>query len=505
MEGDAARWAAILQVVAQEIDQRGEQGWLVGGCLRDAILGLPVRDVDIAVTGEPLAYAQGLRMRLGAAIAPLNSTTVRLALGDGGVPSGRREIDISTLRGTTIEDDLLLRDFRVNALALPLNAYDEFVALLKQVQQRTRTASDKGHDETDLPTPIHLIDPLNGIDDLRARKLTPASSSALSDDPGRILRAARLTASQGLSPSHELLKAVRTSTPLLQALPRDRVRDEIGALLALRRAWQGLDILAECGALALLLGDAFTPEVLAHGIASIRATDVIEETTDAARTRQHTYEASGVARLRTLDAVRFWCMAPQSDGLPRLVALRWGLLLHALADVDMLTQGRRGEQVAAAQRALERLPLGAHTRTIARAVLECGEWRQRLAERTLDTAELRHFFARFGDAGVDMLIGAVACMDAMGEESGVGIRSTNAVAERVYVALTLFFGERERLVPPPLLNGADLMRVLGVEPGPALKATLHAVRMAQLDGTITSQDEALAFAEQYVHRTYGDG
>jgi tRNA nucleotidyltransferase/poly(A) polymerase len=494
-DGDAARWAAILGAVAREIDQGGGRAWLVGGCLRDALLGLPVRDVDLAVTGDPLTYAEGIRMRLGAAIAPLNRATVRLALGDGAESSGRREIDISALHGATIEDDLLLRDFRVNALALPLAAYDEFVALLDRAEQE-KGATPTGGGEAGLPTPVDLIDPLRGVVDLWARRLNLASSHALLDDPGRIARAARLAASHGFAPSRELLDAARTASPLLRIVPRDRLRDEMNALLSLPRAWVGLDFLAECGALPVLLGDVSVPEASRHAIASVGATSMLQE-----RGGLEDLESvfSGMAHLLTLDAVRSWTVVALPDGFPRIVALRWGLLLHGLSDVGMVAEGEEGEAEARAQRVLEQLPLATHMRVIARAVLTCGEWRKRLAERTLSMTELRHFFARYGDAGVDTLIGAVACDDALDGAAVVGMGSASDVAERVRRVLELYFTERERLILPPLLNGADLIRELGMRPGPAIKSALQAVREAQMDGAIVTRDEALAVAERSIH------
>ena len=503
MEGEAARWATILREVAREIGQCHEQAWLVGGCLRDALLGIPVRDVDLAVTGDPLAHAQALGKRLGGAIAPLSGTTVRLALGERGGPSGWREIDVSALRGITIEDDLQRRDFRVNALALPLPAYDELVALLEQAQQEGSVISVTGSNEKDLPTAAHLVDPLQGVADLRARRLSLASPHALQDDPGRILRAARLSAARALTPTSELLDAMRASTPLLRTLPRDRVRDEMGGLLSLPQAWQGLDTLATCGALAPLLDHSCTPEALAHGIASIRATGVIQEAADVAQDGEDATGDRGVARVLTLDATRTWCLTPLPDGLPRVVALRWGLLLHALMEVGAPAQAI--ERAVATEHVLERLPLAAHTRAIARAVLACGEWRERLAERTLDMAELRHFFARFGEAGVDTLIAAVACDDAWDDASGAPRRDTGAVAEQARMVLAQFFAGRERLIPRPLLNGTDLMHELGVAAGPAIKEALQAVRVAQLDGAISTRDEAMAFAGRHLHRAMADG
>jgi tRNA nucleotidyltransferase/poly(A) polymerase len=347
-----------------------------------------------------------------------------------------------------------------------------------------------------LPTPVDLIDPLRGVVDLWARRLNLASSHALLDDPGRIARAARLAASHGFAPSRELLDAARTASPLLRIVPRDRLRDEMNALLSLPRAWVGLDFLAECGALPVLLGDVSVPEASRHAIASVGATSMLQE-----RGGLEDLESvfSGMAHLLTLDAVRSWTVVALPDGFPRIVALRWGLLLHGLSDVGMVAEGEEGEAEARAQRVLEQLPLATHMRVIARAVLTCGEWRKRLAERTLSMTELRHFFARYGDAGVDTLIGAVACDDALDGAAVVGMGSASDVAERVRRVLELYFTERERLILPPLLNGADLIRELGMRPGPAIKSALQAVREAQMDGAIVTRDEALAVAERSIH------
>lgn len=504
VDGDADRWAAILEVIAREIDQRGERGWLVGGCLRDALLGKAVRDIDLAVTGDPLAYAEGVRMRLGAAIAPLSRSTVRVIPGDDAeLPSrSRREIDISALRGTTIEDDLLLRDFRVNALALPLAAYGEFVALLELAEQRGRVPSPPvySRDDLELPTLVNLIDPLQGLDDLKEHRLNLASSHALTDDPGRVVRAARLVTSHAFSPTRELLDAARSIAPLLRLVVRDRLRDEMNVLLALPRAWQGLDFLAACGALGEILGGTPMPEAVRHGIGSVRATEMIQERVGAADLGLSASGYGGMARLVTLDAVRSWSQATLPDGFERIVALRWGLLLHALSDVS-----EAEAHATDARRALEHLPLATHMRVIARAVLICGAWRKRLAEREPDMVELRHFFAQFGDAGVDTLIGAVACGDALDGSAAVEMRRAGDVVERVRLALALYFNERERVIPPPLLNGQDLMRDLGMSPGPAIRAVLQTVREAQLDGVVVTRDEALAVAKERIRAEHGGG
>src|SRR5215467_1766026 len=175
---NAAMWRMILDNLAARLGELGATGWIVGGSLRDALLGLPVRDIDLAVTVDPLALARELVSDRNGSIARLQRATIRVVLRE--FPQGH--LDIVRLRGSHIEDDLALRDFRVNALALPLWARESFLQWLVR----------NGETQQALVPP--LVDPYGGLSDLGARRLDVVRDSAFRDDPGRILRGARLKA-----------------------------------------------------------------------------------------------------------------------------------------------------------------------------------------------------------------------------------------------------------------------------------------------------------------------
>ena len=121
----------------------GAQAWLVGGCLRDELLGLPVKDVDFAVAEGAEALARGLADRLGAAVYSSSETfgTWRVVLGDAHVDVARlRPAVPGAAPADPLTADLLGRDFTVNALARAVAGGD-------------------------------LIEPLGGVSDLRARRL----------------------------------------------------------------------------------------------------------------------------------------------------------------------------------------------------------------------------------------------------------------------------------------------------------------------------------------------
>ena len=98
---------------------RGVAAWLVGGAVRDLALGRTPTDLDLAVAGDGLALARAYADAVGAAFVPLDDERLTGRVVLPGPPP--LTIDLATLRAPTIEGDLRLRDFTLNALALPLS------------------------------------------------------------------------------------------------------------------------------------------------------------------------------------------------------------------------------------------------------------------------------------------------------------------------------------------------------------------------------------------------
>ena len=94
----------------------GPRAWLVGGAVRDAALGRPLTDVDIAVEGDPKAAADAIAGRLAGPRFPLSEEFGAWRVIDA---ERRFTCDVSALQGATIEEDLARRDFTVNAIAVP--------------------------------------------------------------------------------------------------------------------------------------------------------------------------------------------------------------------------------------------------------------------------------------------------------------------------------------------------------------------------------------------------
>ncbi len=211
---------------------------LVGGSVRDLLLdrAAATPDLDFTTDARPeqvLALAAGL----GAA-----TWDVGIAFGTVGLHLEGVACEVTTYRsesydprsrnpaveyGDTLEGDLLRRDFTVNAMA---------VSLPQQV----------------------FVDLFGGLADLELGRLrTPAAATeSFSDDPLRMLRAARFAAQLGLQPDDELLAAMAELAPRLEIVAAERIRDELGKLLLAEDPVAGLELLVDTG-----LADVVLPEL----------------------------------------------------------------------------------------------------------------------------------------------------------------------------------------------------------------------------------------------------
>jgi poly(A) polymerase len=214
--------------------------YLVGGSVRDLLLGLPAHSIDFDATTD--ARPEETKKILGGWADAL--WTQGEKFGTIGARKGDRVYEITTHRADAyhpdtrkpdvefadeIETDLSRRDFTFNAMALELTA--------------------------DSPT---LIDPFNGVADLMTKVLrTPLDPDiSFSDDPLRMIRAARFIARFGAVPTPELVEAVKTSLDRLEIVSAERIRDELNKLIVVESPTAGLWFLVETG-----LADRFLPEL----------------------------------------------------------------------------------------------------------------------------------------------------------------------------------------------------------------------------------------------------
>jgi len=190
----------------------GETAYVVGGAVRDELLGRPIVDLDIACS-EPEQAARAYAGRVHGAPFPLSERhgAWRVALDDG------RTVDFTPLRGG-IEDDLATRDFTINAIARPLEGGED-------------------------------VDPFGGLEDLTQRVIRAVSDEVFTDDPLRLLRAVRLEDELGFRIETRTEGLVREHAALAVRAAGERILAELERLSV-----AGFERLAELGLLERLGG-----------------------------------------------------------------------------------------------------------------------------------------------------------------------------------------------------------------------------------------------------------
>jgi putative nucleotidyltransferase with HDIG domain len=456
-----------------------ERAWVVGGAVRDRILGREPADadVDLVLDGDVRAAARRLALAAGGPAFPLSD-----AFGAWRVigPGRRWSVDLTPLREGTIEADLALRDFTVNAIAEPLGGGP-------------------------------LVDPTDGAGDLAAGRLRMASETAFADDPLRVLRLARFAAGLGLEPDARTVAAGQGSAARLAGVAPERVFAELRKLLTGPRVIDGLELMERLGVTAVVL-----PEVDAlHGVTQNRFHHLdAHDHTLAVLQAVIDLEADPARHLGDALAgpVAAFLAEPLADELTRGGALRVGALLHDIAKPatrrvaeDGTVLGFPGHDVLGAEiargiltrlRASERLR--AHVAALALHHLRLGFLVHR---RPLDRRTLHRELIATEPVTVDVLLLSVADRVATrGDKAGPAIAAHLELAREVLPEALAF----RATAPEPLVRGDALARALGLRPGPELGALLSDIAEARFAGEVTTAEEAIAYAAAVRARAGGE-
>ncbi len=457
----------LVQQVLDWLTHQEPDLYLVGGCVRDRLLGRPLHDLDLTTSGDGLRLARRLANRFEGAYYPLDveRNTGRAILTGA---EGDLVVDVAHLRGDSLAADLAARDFTINALAAPVRA------------------------------PAQVIDFHGGLPDLEARLIRPVSDRSLRDDPLRALRAVRLAAELGFALSPETEALIARDGAALARVAGERVRDEFTRLLARPQAAPWLRRLDALGLLTIILPDLEPLRgleqppphhlpVLAHSLETVHA-------------------------LESLFGAQ---PPPVPFPLPQLptarrVILKLAALLHdtgkastrtvdEIGRIRFIGHAKIGARITA--QALRRLRLSRTEVRLGETIVRHHMRPLLLAnQQSVSARAVYRFFRDTGDAGVEVLIHALADHRATHSPAVPDDRWPRLVAltERM---LRDYEEHRERITPPPLINGHDLLREFGLQPGPHIGEILEAVREAQVSGEVRSREAALALVRRLTGHT----
>jgi poly(A) polymerase len=469
-ELEAVDRAPSVAAARTGLEQQGP-AWIVGGAIRDALLGEEVADADLAVErGREESAARAIAKVAGGSAFRLSeehATWRAIAPTDGW------HVDVVALRAQAIEDDLRARDFTVNAIARPLEGGE-------------------------------LIDPTGGLADSEARLLRAASENAFRDDPIRLLRAPRLAAGHDLSIDSGTVELARAVSTRAADPAGERQFAELRGIVAGPRPLRGIELLQELDLTEVVLpelealrGVVQNPnhhlDVFGHTLA------VLEEWLGL----ELDLESFAGEMAPEIDA---FLAEPLADDLNRREALRFGALFHDLGKpatrsagsgyVTFIGHDEVGARIIAdvCRRLRVSRKLSTHLQGLALHHLRLGFL---IHQRPLSRRTVYDYLVATEPVAADVTLLTVA--DRLAARGEGPLASPEMVQAHLDLAREML---RDALVwhrdgpPRPPLSGDDLARELGIEPGPELGRVLEELRAETFTGEISGRAEALERARR---------
>ena len=425
-----------IQKIYKKLKEDGFEVYLVGGCVRNLMMEIPVKDWDLAANATP-EKIQKL----------FSSSFYNNDFGTVGVPSDKLgDIEITTFRtehgysdrrrpdkvkwGKTIEEDLSRRDFTINAIAL-------------------RFAQGKPTDSKQ--PPLEFIDPYGGKNDIEKRLIRAVGDprERFKEDALRLMRAVRLAAQLGFEIEEKTGREIQNDASLIQDISGERIRDELLRILESEDPAKGIMLLKDSGLLKYIL-----PELL-EGLELSQERPGRHHTTDV-----FTHNVMSLKH------------CPSKDPIVRLSAL-----LHDIGKPSAMGKDKDGyvtfynHEISGARLAYEICDRLRLSKKEAERIVNLIRWHMFSVNENLSDAGVRRFIRRIGAENVaDM-------MDLrIGDRLGGGTQT--AESWRLKKFKERVAGE---LAPKPFsindmaVNGNDVMKELNLKPGPKVGKILQAL------------------------------
>ena len=413
------------------------QTYLVGGCVRDLMLGAEPSDFDLVTFGASMDLARQLGAILGgkAFFMDQERQVARVALNHGDLT-----IDVSPPKGNDIAADLAERDITINAMAL--NPFDGT-----------------------------LIDPLGGQKDLQERRIRLIAEKNLKDDPLRGLRCLRFSVQLGFSLDNLTMEVIKKNAETLQKIAPERIKYEFLKALKCPASATFFSLLIDAGYASVLFKAPVDDDRLGLGLEIL----------------------SGIERLLMdvssyLPGIKDPFADELEHGFTRAGALRLAGFFAGMAGSSQHNYDHDLVHSWCTRLALSSLAGRVIAKTISGMTRVFG-----LNEKPLlSNSDMHRLLSAYRQCLPEMLLLALAS-DTLAPQKIADKTRDVSIQTRVASLWEYFQITYKVHAASPLLSGHDIMENLSVDPGPKVGDLLRLVEEARSDGIISSREQALEY------------
>ena len=437
------------------------KGYLVGGAIRDIIMGKNYKDRDIAIKNAEI-FAKELANTLEGTFVVLDSENkiYRIVLKDK-----ENYLDVSEIRGVNIQEDLSLRDFTINAIAFDLENNE-------------------------------IIDTTGGLDDIKAKILRGIREDNFTDDPLRLLRTYRFMATTGFKPENELIDIIKKHLHKISQPAKERIHDEIMKLFGGKYTSKALLRMLDDGILEIIF--PCVNDIKRIPPNSHHHLDLIHHVIETVRQIELIYENSGSEIKEHLDKTDF-------GGYPRLNHLKIAGFLHDIGKPSTWTieeNGRHRFIKHDVEGAVLAIPLLKSLKFSNKQIDYITEMIRKhiypsnvISAPDADNKALMRYIRKMGINVIDNIILAKADrLSAQGPDITKEMTKTNI--NGLNRLLAFYLETKDTLKPlPKLIDGNEIMKLLGINQSPKLGKIINELKEAQINGDITTREDAEKFVK----------
>jgi len=504
---------ATLAKISRLLAIQEKQGYIVGGFIRDWLLERKTNDIDIAVSGATLTIAREIAEEIGGKFVLLDdvNNVARVVVIENEQPrvtSQNQELrradwhfDFSPFTGD-IESDLARRDFTINAMALELS---QFVTASTATKRSSRKSASFLTEEQ---SPLKLIDPFSGREDLRDKIVRGVSEQIFEADAARLLRAIRLAAELDFTIEPKTESLIRRYSQAITEVPGERVREELLRLLTLPRTVYHLRYLDKLGLLLALIPELAESkgveqptvhfwDVFEHSLQTVAAIEFL--------IRESDWEYSNDDMLATApwsDMIDRHLSQEVSSGSNHKVLLKLAGLFHDIAkpmtkSIDDTGRarflGHTKQGAAMTANILERLRFSNREIRLVESLVYHHLRPVQMAHEEFPTQRaIYRYFRDTGEAGIDILILALA--DYLASRGPlVSMEEWGKNCQLINYILAEHDKQQTKILPVKLIDGHDIMNNFDLAPGPLIGKLLAMVNEALASSELSTKEEALAF------------